>query len=136
MQKWQNQAIVLSARKFAERDLLVNVFARGQGLHSGIVKAGQSKTKSSLYQAGNVLEVSWAARLSDQLGNFTAEMVEPIFAKLMNDRNKLQALLSLSAILSNSLAERDEHDDLYDELLQFLQHEHEVVSLNPKLCLR
>ena len=122
MQKWESQAIVLSVKKFSERDLLVNVFARGQGLHGGIVKAGQSKTKASLYQAGNVLTLNWSARLSDQLGNFTGELDEPIFAKLMNDRNKLQALLSLTAILRDSLAERDEHDDLYDELLQFLQH--------------
>jgi DNA repair protein RecO (recombination protein O) len=122
MQKWQTQAIVLSVKKFSERDLLVNVFAQEQGLHSGIVKAGQSKTKASLYQAGNVLSLNWSARLVDQLGNFTGELEEPISAKLMNDRNKLQALLSLTGILRDSLAERDEHDDLYAEFLRFLQH--------------
>ena len=122
MQQWQSQAIVLSVKKFSERDLLVNVFAREQGLHSGIVKAGQSKTKASLYQAGNVLAMNWSSRLRDQLGNFAGELEEPIFAKLMQDRVKLQALLALTAVLRDSLAERDEHDDLYDALLSFLQH--------------
>jgi DNA repair protein RecO (recombination protein O) len=122
MHKWESQAIILSVKKFAERDLLVNVFALGEGLHAGIVKAGQSKTKASIYQQGNLLAANWSARLHDQLGIFTAELEEPIFAKLMNDRHKLQALLSITSILRDSLAERDEHDDLYFALLEFLRH--------------
>lgn len=122
MQKWESTAIILTAKKFAERDLLVNVFALGEGLHAGIVKAGQSKTKASIYQAGNVVSLNWSARLADQLGTFAAELEEPIFAKLMNDRKKLQALLSITAIIRDSLAERDGHDDLYELLLMFLQN--------------
>ena len=122
MQKWESTAIVLSAKKFSERDLLVTVFALGEGLHAGIVRAGQSKTKASIYQAGNLLAIEWSARLSDQLGNFSGELQEPIFAKLMNDRRKLQALLSITSILRDSLADRDAHDSLYDFLLDFLRH--------------
>ena len=46
--QWNEEAIVLSSKKFGESNLIVTVFAETRGVFSGLVRGGQSKTKIAI----------------------------------------------------------------------------------------
>lgn len=118
--QWCEQAIVLSARKFGESALLVEVFAKTKGLYSGLVRGGQSKTKLNIFQPGNIIEATWFSRLEDQLGTFSAELTNAVSAKVIHDSAKLLALISLTSLLRKTLIDRHPYEDLYNHHAEFL----------------
>ena len=118
--QWNEEAIVLSSKKFGESNLIVTVFAETRGVFSGLVRGGQSKTKIAIYQPGNIVAATWNARLDEQLGVINAETVNAISAHLIQDSLKLQSLMSIAAMLRKTIAEREPHQRLYRELSKFL----------------
>lgn len=120
MKQWDEEAIILSARKFKERDLIITVFAYNEGIFSGVVRAGQSKNNASIYQPGNIVRAVWKARLEEQLGNFTAELTDPIAAKVLSERERLEALMSMAVMLRSCLPERDPDNELYIKAIEAL----------------
>jgi len=70
-------------------------------------------------QLGNRLSVTWRARLSDHLGGFNVEMLEPHAARVLDDQVALAAIGSLTG-LAKHLPERDPHPQLYYGALEVL----------------
>ena len=75
--EWDTPAVVLAARPYGEGDALATVLTEPHGAHRGLARGGLSRTRASLWQPGNVVQARWVARLSDQLGSITAELVHP-----------------------------------------------------------
>ncbi len=121
--QFTDEAIILSSRKFGERDLICQFFTRTRGIYGGFVKAGQSRKKIATYEVGNVAHIDWKARLDDQLGTAEAEVTQAIGGHIISDMKRLMAVLSASVLLRRTLAERDPHEALYEEFLEFLQND-------------
>ena len=118
--EWDAPAIVLSARPYGEGDALASVLTAEHGAHRGLAKGGLSRSKASLWQPGNLLQARWVARLSDQLGNFTAELVHPGAALAMDDALALAVLSSACAIAEGALIEREPHPAVFNGLLRLI----------------
>jgi DNA repair protein RecO (recombination protein O) len=71
-------------------------------------------------QLGNVLSVTWRARLADHLGGYNLELIEPYAARVLDDQAALAAIGSLTG-LAKQLPERDPHPQLYRGALEVLQ---------------
>ncbi len=117
---WTDNAIVLSTRKFGENKALAHVFSRVHGLHAGMVAGASSKANRGIIQPGNIVSVTWNARLSEHIGAFKAELLTPNAALVMQDGQRLCALSSACAMMEVSLPERHPYPDLYDRLAAFL----------------
>lgn len=118
--QWSDSAIVLSARPHGERALILRVLAKDHGVSAGIVPAGRSKTQRGVFEPGNVLLVNWNARLAEQLGRFTAELIEATPALIMHDEMRLTALSSLCVLLERGLPEHVAEPALWDASLDFI----------------
>jgi DNA repair protein RecO (recombination protein O) len=68
-----------------------------------------------------VLQVTWRARLPEQLGALAGELKVPLAARLMADPGRLAGLAAACALLETTLPERDPHPALYAELYAFLE---------------
>lgn len=123
LMQFTDEAVILSARKFGERDLICQFFTRTRGIYGGFVKAGQSRKKIASYEVGNIAEISWKARLDDQLGSVEAEVTSAMGGHIISDMKRLMAVLSASVLLRRTLAERDPHEALYEEFIEFLQND-------------
>src|SRR5690348_570881 len=75
--EWDSPAIVLDARPYGEGDAVATVMTEAHGLHRGLARGGASRGKAATWQAGNLVHVRWTARLSDQLGSFSGELIHP-----------------------------------------------------------
>ena len=120
--EWNAPGIVLSARAYGEGDAVAAVFTRDQGVCRGLAKGGASRSKSSTWQAGNLVEARWVARLADQLGSFTAELVHPTAARTMDDPLALSILSAACAVAEGAIVERQAHPRVFQGLLHLLAH--------------
>ncbi len=117
---WSDEGIILSAKPLGEANAVAELFTRAHGRHLGLVRGGRSRRMRPLLQPGNLLRVTWRARLSEHLGGFNLELIEAHAARVLDDKRALAAIGSLSG-LARLLPERDPHPELYVATLHVLR---------------
>ncbi len=120
--EWTAPAIILDVRPYGEADALATVMTEEHGAHRGLARGGQSRRHAATWQPGNLVQVRWTARLADQLGSFSAEMVHPAAAAVMDDRLGLAMLTAACAVAEGALPERESHPRVFAGLLHLLSH--------------
>jgi len=118
--EWQDQGVLLSVRRHGESAAIIEVLTEHHGRHAGLVRGGGSRKNAALLQTGTQLSLTWRARLEDQLGSFTVELLQSRAATLLADRQKLYAFNAISAMLVRYLPEREPNRDLYDGFIDLL----------------
>jgi DNA repair protein RecO (recombination protein O) len=117
--EWQEPAIVLDASAFGEGDCLATVLTP-RGTWRGLVRGGFSRAKTGVWQPGNLLSARWVARLTDQLGALTGELVHPAAALAMQERESLAILSAATALAAGALPEREPHPAAFGGLVTLL----------------
>lgn len=118
--EWDVPAIVLDVRPYGEGDAVATVMTEAHGLHRGLARGGASRGKAATWQPGNMVQVRWAARLPDQLGSFTGEMIHAGASHAMQDAISLAMLTAICAIAEGALPEREPHSRIFDGLLRLI----------------
>jgi DNA repair protein RecO (recombination protein O) len=113
---WRDIGFVLTARRHGESALIVELLTETHGRHAGLVRGGQTPKRRALLQPGNLVAASWRGRLPEHLGAFEIELLRPHAAGLIDDPDRLAALLSAVALLALALPEREPHDDVFQGL--------------------
>lgn len=119
--EWRDQGIILGVKRHGETSVIAEVMTRERGRHLGLVRGGRSRTMQPVLQPGNLVEVTWRARLDEHLGHFSAEPVSFRAATLMEHAASLHGVQALAALL-RLLPERDPHPHLFDMLNIVLDH--------------
>ena len=131
--EWDAPAIVLDARPYGEGDAVVTVITEAHGLHRGLARGGASRSGAAIWQPGNFLLVRWVARLSDQLGSFTGELVHAGAAMVMDDRLALAMLSSACAVAEGALPEREAHPRVFAGLVELIPRLPRAKAMLPDL---
>jgi len=111
--RWEDSGIFLSGRPHGETSVIADIFTREHGRTLGLVKGGRSKRIRPMLQTGNGLSVEWRARLEDQLGVYTVELVKATAARVLDDHLALLGITAVASLLQ-VLPERDPHPKLFD----------------------
>ena len=117
---WDAPAIILDARPYGEADAIATVMTEAHGAHRGLARGAQSRSRAGLWQPGNLVQVRWVGRLADQLGSFSAELVHPAAALVLDDPLALAMLSAACAVAEGALPEREAHPAVFDGLLHLL----------------
>ena len=117
---WSDEGIFLSAKPLGEANAVAELLTRAHGRHLGLVRGGRSRRIRPLLQPGNLLRVTWRARLSEHLGGFNVELIEAHAARALYDAAALAAIGSLAG-LARLLPERDPHPEIYAATLEVLR---------------
>jgi DNA repair protein RecO (recombination protein O) len=117
---WDAPAIVLDARPYGEGDAVVALMTAEHGLHRGLARGGAARGRTALWQPGNLVQARWVARLADQLGSFSAELIHPAAALAMEDPLTLAVLAAACATAEGALPEREPHPRTFDGLLALI----------------
>lgn len=129
--EFRDQGIIISLRKYGEFDAVIDVLTAEHGRHAGLVKGGMGRRQRGTLQPGNEVTLTWRGRLESQLGSYSVELHNARSASFLDYPSKLGVLNSVCAILSVSLAEREQHRALY-EGLQVLLDMLEQVDIQPQ----
>ncbi|MBV8912345.1 MAG: recombination protein O N-terminal domain-containing protein, partial [Acetobacteraceae bacterium] len=107
--EWDAPAVVLDSRPYGEGGALVTVLTEEHGSYRALARGGGAKTQASLWQTGNLIQARWVARLADQLGSVSAELVHSPAVLAMDDPMPLAMLTSACAVAEGALPEREPH---------------------------
>jgi DNA repair protein RecO (recombination protein O) len=118
--EWTDDAILLSARRHGETSVVANLLTRAHGRHAGLVHGGMGKAARAALQAGNLLQVTWKARLSEHLGVFTWELSRAFGSVWLHDPLRLAGLSAACAMVEVCLPEREAHMAVYDGLAEVI----------------
>ena len=118
--EWQAPAVVLDARPLGESGAVVSLLTEAHGRHAGLAKGGASRAQAPVWQRGNLVEARWVARLSDQLGALTGELVHPAAALAMEDPLALALLSAACAVAEAALPERQPHPRCFHGLVSLI----------------
>jgi len=123
---WQDDGIILSARRHGETSAIVTLLTHARGAHAGLVKGGFSKRKRSGIEPGNRVHATWRARLAEHLGNFQLETTHSYGAELLDSPNRLAGMAAALAVCAAALPEREPHPELFEvlgALLDAMEHD-------------
>ncbi len=122
MIEWRDHGVVLSARPFGEDGLLVRALTREHGLHAGLARWTTRRRRDGfVLQPGVEADMTWRARLADQLGAWSLEPVRDHAGFWLDDPRRLAAVASAAALTEAALAEREPHPSLAAGLEAFLR---------------
>lgn len=110
--EWRDEALILSARPFGENSKIVEVLSAQHGRAAGMVRGARSKRMRALLQPGNRVDATWRARIDDQLGSLSLELIEARAGLVMEHSWGAFGLGSLAALLA-FLPERDPQPRLH-----------------------
>lgn len=122
--EWNDHAIVLGVRRHGETSVVAELMTRERGRHLGLVRGGRSRAMQPVLQPGNVVEVTWRARLEEHLGDFRMEPLRLRAGQLMETATAVYGVQALAALL-RLLPEREPHIHLYEAMDIILENLHE-----------
>ncbi len=120
--EWTAPAVVLEVRPLGDGGAVATLLTEEHGRHAGLAKGGASRAQAGLWLPGNLIEARWIARLADQLGALSGEMVHPAAALAMEDPLALALLSSACAIAADALPEREPHPRAFQALVSVIAH--------------
>jgi DNA repair protein RecO (recombination protein O) len=114
--EWDDDGIVLSARKHGESAVIASLLTRDHGRHPGLVRGGAGTRARGLYQPGNRVSVHWRGRLSEHLGSYRCELSRSTAANVLDDKLGLAVLRAACAVTEVALPERHPYGRVYETL--------------------
>jgi DNA repair protein RecO (recombination protein O) len=118
--EWQSPAVVLAARPLGEGGAVISLFTEAEGRHAGLARGGAARGQAALWQVGNLVEAHWVARLPEQLGALSAELVHPAAALALEDPLALAMLAAACALAEAALPERQPHPRGFRDLVALI----------------
>jgi DNA repair protein RecO (recombination protein O) len=117
--EWTGEGLLIGVRRHGETSVIAEAMVVGRGRHLGLVRGGRTRRLAAVLQPGNSLQLTWRARLEDQLGMFTVELLQARAARLIDNRTQLY-MSQLVCEHLRLLPERDPHDRLLGMALRLI----------------
>jgi DNA repair protein RecO (recombination protein O) len=111
--EWHDEGIVLSARPHGENAAVVTLLTASHGRHAGLVPGGQGRTAKPMLQPGNRVQAQWRARVIDQLGTYTLDLLGAQAALWLDAPEIIATIASACAVTEASLPERQPMPGVY-----------------------
>ena len=126
--EWTGEGLLIGVRRHGESSVIAEAMVVGRGRCLGLVRGGRSSRLAPVLQPGNTIQLTWRARLEDQLGMFIVELLQARAAELIIDRPRLY-LSQLVCEHLRLLPERDPHDRLLGMALRLIDSPPDGVAL-------
>ena len=119
--EWSDNGLVLGVRHHGETSAILELMTSRHGRFLGLVRGGRSRKMRPILQLGNLVNVTWRARLDEHLGTYQVEPDQLRAASLMTERFSLFCIQVLSAHL-RLLPERENLPQMYEAANIILDH--------------
>ena len=110
---WDDEGLILSSINYSETSIILKVFTCNHGVQKGFVRGAKSKKKSNIYEAGNLVSISFKSRTEDMLGIFLVDLMKPSPLLYLNDLKRFSCIISVINLLEFSLLESEAETELY-----------------------
>jgi len=125
MDTWTDIGIILKINKRGEKGNILNILTNHHGRYMGWFN--NFNKKQYLLQPGDLVNVSWSSRISNQLGFFKVELIETTVGKIFNEQIRLDIISSFCSLTSFILPERENCPFFFQKSKTLLQE----IPINP-----
>ncbi len=112
MQK-KYKGIILYSKIYKENDLFIKFLSHTDEVISGIVYGGLSRKKKGIYQIGFFLDFN-IIKINNKPISIQAELSKPLISPIINDKFKLNCLLSVISIINLSIFEGQKINNIFN----------------------
>jgi DNA repair protein RecO (recombination protein O) len=109
-------AILCALLPHGEHNAVVRMMTEDHGLVAGYVRGGRAAKQRALLIPGNKLRTSWRARVDEQLGTFTLELMDSRAALALGSRVQAAALGWVTSLCASAIPERVSYPAIYASL--------------------
>ena len=113
------KGILLYIKIYKENDLFVKFLSNNDEIITGVVYGGQSKKKRNIFQLGFFLNFN-VTLFANRPSSISAELCTPFIAQILNDKYKLNCILSLISLINLSIIEGQKIDHIYSITDKFM----------------
>lgn len=113
--------IIIGHKALKETTSIITVLTKHHGLYSGIISR-KSKQKTNIYQAGNLVDFFWQARLHEDIGLAKCELIRAYSSFVITDKSKLYALNSIISLIKRLFHERQAHVTFFEKLELYIKN--------------
>ncbi len=101
----KSKGIIFFKKKIKDNDLYIKILSSEDTIISGMVYGGNSSKKKLIYQNGYFIDYSIRKKTESSVPVFTAELSKPFLGQIIDNKYKLNALLSILSIINVSILE-------------------------------
>jgi DNA repair protein RecO (recombination protein O) len=109
-------AIVCAIFAHGEHNAVVRVMTQDYGLLAGYLRGARSSRQRALLIPGNKVKASWRARVDEQLGTFTLELLQSRGTLALGNRLPAAALSWVSNLCAAAVPERVAYPNIHSSL--------------------
>ena len=113
------KGILINYKIYKENDLFIKFLSETDEILSGIVYGGLSRKKKLIYQVGYYLEFNVSYKSNRPL-SINAELVKPFISLIIDNKYKLNCLISIAALINLSIVEGQKIKNIYNITDKFL----------------
>jgi DNA repair protein RecO (recombination protein O) len=129
MVEWVDEAIILENKKYNENSNIATAISKDHGVYSAILKYAFSNVNRSTFQIGNIVKLTWKARLGEQMGCFTGDIEKNTGSELFNNKLGIFAVNTSTFLIKSSLTERITEKEIYYKLYNLITSYSEAFIL-------
>ena len=119
MQK-KYKGILLYTKVYKENDLIIKFLSNTDEIISGIVYGGLSKKKKNILQVGFFLNFN-VSKIFNKPATISAELSEPLISSIIDNKYKLNCLLSVISLINLSIIEGQTVKNIFITTEDFLK---------------
>ena len=119
---WDDNAFIISKKKFRENAIILDIFTCNHGKVSGIVYGGNSRKVKNYLQLLNKIFVIYNSKSENKIGYFKTELINPISPLYFDNKIKILCINSLSSLLKAVLPENQPYEKIYKSLCHLLEN--------------
>ncbi len=137
------KAMVISALKYGEADLIVKLYTLSDGLRTymirGVLKSKKGKFKTSMFQPLTKLEIVANHRNTGKLEYLKEARVAEPYRSLHTNPVKSAVVMFISEMLKNTIKEEEANPELFgflEKSFEFLDHAERIASFHLLFLLK
>ena len=111
--EWRDEGVIVGVRSHGETSAIAEILTAEHGRCLGMVRGGRSRHMRPVLQPGNLVMVTWRARLEEHMGAFQLEPLSLKAGFILAHPLRLAGLNTLMA-MAQMMPEREPHPRLYN----------------------
>tara|TARA_B110000438_G_C15731174_1_gene614274 strand:- start:134 stop:826 length:693 start_codon:yes stop_codon:yes gene_type:complete len=116
------QGIIVYSKKIKDNDLFLKILSKEDQIHTGMVYGGNSSKKKLIYQNGYFIDYTIVKKNINSPPLINAEISYPYLSNIIDNKYKLNALLSILSLINISILEGQTIKGFYISVLSIILH--------------
>ena len=114
------KGIIFYSKNIKDNDLFIKILSSNDEINQGMVYGGNSSKKKLIYQNGYFINYFIKKKNENSPSAITAEISPPYLSKIIEDKYKLHALLSILSLINISIVEGQNIKGFYNSVYRLI----------------